>query len=104
MGQPPTLLHEFFFLSRIKLRLGDLLVLEREQIQTPGGLALSLVAIPGLLFFLLPILVAKRERDRSSSTTPTRVALHDEAASDEARASSATPPAYPPPIDPCQAR
>ena len=47
-----------------------------------AGLALSLVAIPGLLFFLLPILVAKRDRARSShgSYAQARVALHDEAA------------------------
>ena len=47
-----------------------------------AGLALSLVAIPGLLFFLLPILVAKRDRARSeqSSYAQARIALHDESA------------------------
>ncbi len=57
-----------------------------------AGLALSLVAIPGLLFFLLPILVAKRERERSgqSSYAQARVALHDEAADIPSRVRIAT--------------
>ncbi|CAN5745494.1 hypothetical protein BH11MYX4_BH11MYX4_66940 [soil metagenome] len=55
-----------------------------------ADLALSLVAIPGLLFFLLPLLVAKRERSRASSAMPTRIALQDEAASLPSRVRIAT--------------
>ena len=50
-----------------------------------AGLALSLVAIPGILFFLLPVLVAKRDRARAQEGTSAyegaRVALHDAAGS-----------------------
>lgn len=46
-----------------------------------AGFALSLVAMPGLLFFLLPVLVAKRDRARSEqgSYARARIALPDEA-------------------------
>jgi len=62
-----------------------------------AGLALTLVAMPGILFFLLPVLVAKRDRARSeqSSYAHARIALHDEAAELPSRVRIATDDADP---------
>ncbi|MDB4946197.1 MAG: hypothetical protein JWP97_5731 [Labilithrix sp.] len=45
----------------------------------PAGMALSLAAIPGLLFFVLPVLLARQERSREALQTRTRVAAFDDA-------------------------
>ena len=53
--------------------------------------------MPGILFFLLPVLVAKRDRARSeqSSYAHARIALHDEAAELPSRVRIATDDADP---------
>jgi len=46
-----------------------------------AGLALALTAIPALLFFVLPVLVAKRDRSKADRAIHARIASYDAAAS-----------------------
>lgn len=55
-----------------------------------AGFALSLAALPGLLFFVLPVLIAKRDRAKADRTLHARIASYEAAPSPATRVRVAT--------------